>query len=83
MSMDSFFDTAHREKNSKKKSRKTPTKHISVSMSQARLFILSAVLIATVSAVRVVHMIRHGEKPTDPNDPNLSPQGFERAACST
>jgi len=51
-------------------------------MSRVQLFLFAALLVATASAVRVVHIIRHGEKPTDPNDPNLSPEGFERAACS-
>ena len=28
---------------------------------------------------KTVYIIRHAEKPEDPNDPNLSPQGVERA----
>lgn len=28
-------------------------------------------------------IIRHGEKPADPNDPNLTPQGYQRAQALT
>jgi broad specificity phosphatase PhoE len=28
---------------------------------------------------KTVYIIRHAEKPEDPHDPNLSPQGIERA----
>lgn len=29
----------------------------------------------------VVYMIRHGEKPADPNDHGLTPDGWRRAEC--
>jgi hypothetical protein len=36
---------------------------------------------AAVIGPRIVLIIRHAEKPDDPNDPNLSPRGMERAAA--
>ncbi|EHK39616.1 uncharacterized protein TrAtP1_006887 [Trichoderma atroviride] len=36
---------------------------------------------AALASAQNVYFIRHGEKPSDDDDPNLSAQGLERAQC--
>lgn len=36
---------------------------------------------AALASAQTVYFIRHGEKPSDDSDPNLSAQGQERAQC--
>lgn len=36
---------------------------------------------AALASAQTVYFIRHGEKPSDDSDPNLSTQGQERAQC--
>lgn len=36
---------------------------------------------AALASAQTVYLIRHGEKPADDDDPNLSAQGVQRAQC--
>lgn len=64
------------------------TDHFLFSSSFARLFKHSKMKAAFVllagaalASAQTVYFIRHGEKPSDDSDPNLSAQGQERAQC--
>lgn len=46
---------------------------------KAALLLLAGAALA--SAQSTVFLIRHGEKPSDDSDPNLSAQGLQRAQC--
>ncbi|KAL7939915.1 hypothetical protein V8C35DRAFT_18732 [Trichoderma chlorosporum] len=46
-------------------------------MKSALLLLVGAAL----ASAQTVYLIRHGEKPSDDSDPNLSSQGLQRAQC--